>query len=190
MRPPSLTGRLRQVWPSGRHYSFPCASSFPPGSCASCPSPGCWVLNSSSILLQISMQSHLWLPFQPGPIPHLQMAIKKGKPRRGLPRSLFLKMYAFFLFSDPVLNHQDLQLDDSVAQQGSGDADSVGGKLVRYGGGDGFQMTTQELEEGACGPPTTHSSGTCLNLYSWASKGITKTETSFYKLHTTKRFQP
>ena len=61
------------------------------------------------------MQSHLWLPLYPGPIPHLQMAIKKGKPRKGLPKSFFLKMYAFFLLSDPVLNHQDLQLDDSVA---------------------------------------------------------------------------
>ena len=135
MRPPSLTGRLRQVWPSGRHYSFPCASSFPPGSCASCPSPGCWVLNSSSILLQISMQSHLWLPFQPGPIPHLQMAIKKGKTRGVLPRSFFLKIPAFLLPPDPVLNHLDLQLDDSVAQQGCGDADRVGGKVVRYEGG-------------------------------------------------------
>ena len=56
------------------------------------------------------------------------------------------------------------------------------------GGGDGFQMTTEELEEGAYGPPTTHSSGTCLNLLSWAPQGITKTETSFYKLLTTKLF--
>ena len=54
-------------------------------------------------------------------------------------------MYAFFLFSDPVLNHQDLQLDDSVAYQGSGDAVTVGVKVVRYGG-DGFQMTREELE--------------------------------------------
>ena len=95
-------------------------------------------------------------------------------------------MPAFLPLPDPVLNHLDLQLDDSVAYQGSGDAVTVGVKVVRYGGGDGFQMTTQELEEGACGPPTTHSSGTCLNLLSWAPLGVTKTETSFYKLITTK----
>ena len=114
-RPPSLTRKLRYVWPTGRHYSFPSASSFLPGSCASCSPLGYWVVNSFSFLLQISMQSHLWLPLYPGPIPHLQIAIKKGKPRRGLQRSLFLKMPVFLLLPDPVLNHQDLQLDDSVA---------------------------------------------------------------------------
>ena len=113
-RPPSLTGRLRLVWSSGRHYSFPSASSFPPGSCASCPPPGYWVVNFSSLLWQISMQSHLWLPLYPGLIPHLQIAIKKVKPWRGLPWLFFLKMPAFLLLPDPVLNHQDLQLDDSV----------------------------------------------------------------------------
>ena len=112
---PSLTGRLKKVWPSGRRFSFPSASSFPPGSCASCQPPGYWVVNSSSLLLQIYMQSHLWLPLYPGPIPHLQMALKKGKARRGLPRSFFLKMSAFLLLPGPVLNHQDLQLDDSIA---------------------------------------------------------------------------
>ena len=56
-------------------------------------------------------------------------------------------------------------------------------------GGDGFQVTREELEEGACGPPTTHSSGTCLNLSSWAPQHIAKTETSFYKLLSTKQFQ-
>ena len=35
-------------------------------------------------------------------------------------------------------------------------------------GGDGFQVTREELEEGACDPPTIHSSGNCLNLLSWA----------------------
>ena len=43
-----------------------------------------------------------------------------------------------------------------------------------------------------CGPPTTHSFGTCLNLYSWASKGITQTEPSkwtFHKSLTAKKFQ-
>ena len=114
-QPPSLTGRLREVWSSGRHYSFPSASSFPPGSCASCLPPGYWVVNSSSFLLQTSMQSHLWLPLYPGPIPHLQMAIKKVKPRGVLPRSFFLKIPAFLLPPDPVLNHLGLQLDDSVA---------------------------------------------------------------------------
>ena len=73
------------------------------------------------------------------------MAIKKGKPRRGLPRSFFIKMPAFLPLPDPVLNHLDLQLDDSVAYQGSGDAVTVGVKVVRYGG-DGFQMTREELE--------------------------------------------
>ena len=182
MRPPNLTGRLRQVWSSGRHYSFPSASSFPPGSCASCPPPGYRVVNSFSFLLQISMQSHLWLPLYPGPIPHLQIAIKKGKPRRGLQRSLFLKMPVFLLLPDPVLNHQDLQLDDSVTQQGSGDADRVGGKVVRYGG-DGFQMTRDELEQGACCPPTTRSLRTSQNLLSWAPQGISKTETSKWTLY-------
>ena len=95
--------------------SFPSASSFPPRSCASCPPPGYWVVNSSSLLLQISMQPHLWLPVYPGPIPHMQMAIKKGKPRRGLPRSFFLKMSVVLLLPDPVLNHLDLQIDESVA---------------------------------------------------------------------------
>ena len=61
------------------------------------------------------MQSLLWLPLYPGPILHLQMAIKKGKPKRGLLRSFFLKMSAFLLLPDPVLNHLVLQLDDSVA---------------------------------------------------------------------------
>ena len=61
------------------------------------------------------MQSHLWLPLYPGLIPHLQIAIKKVKPWKGLPRSFFLKMPVFLLLPDPVLNHQDLQLDDSVA---------------------------------------------------------------------------
>ena len=56
-------------------------------------------------------------------------------------------------------------------------------------GGDGFQVTREELEEGACGPPTTHSSGNCLNLLSWAPQHIAKTETSFYKLLSTKQFQ-
>ena len=115
MWPPSLTELLKKVWPSSRHYSFPSASSFPPGSCASCQPPGYWVVNSSSLLLQIYMQSHLWLPLYPGPIPHLQMAIKKGKTRGVLPRSFFLKIPAFLLPPDPVLNHLDLQLDDSVA---------------------------------------------------------------------------
>ena len=84
---------------------FPIAFSFPPGSCESCPPPGYWVLNSSSLLLQISIQSHLWLPLYPSPIPHRQMALKKGEPRRGLPSSFFLKMSAFLLLPDPVLNH-------------------------------------------------------------------------------------
>ena len=95
--------------------SFPSASSFPPGSCASCPLPGYWVVNSSSLLWQISMQSHLWLPLYPGPIPHLQMATKKGKPRQGLSRSFFLKLSVFLLLPEPVLNHLDLQQDESVA---------------------------------------------------------------------------
>ena len=115
MWPPSVTRRLKKVWPSGRNYSFPSASCFPPGSCASCPPPGYWVVNSSSLLLQISMQSHIWLPLYPGLILHLQMAIKKGKTRRNLPRSFFVKMSAFLLLPDPVLNHLDLWLDDSVA---------------------------------------------------------------------------
>ena len=53
-------------------------------------------------------------------------------------------MPAFLPLPDPVLNHLDLQLDDSVAYQGSGDAVTVGVKVVRYGG-DGFQMTREEL---------------------------------------------
>ena len=40
------------------------------------------------------MESHLWLIPYPGPIPHLMMALKKGKPRSGLPSSLFLKISA------------------------------------------------------------------------------------------------
>ena len=111
--PPSLSRRLRQIWPSGRHYSFSSASSFPPASCASWPPPDYWVLNSSSLLLQISMQSHLWLPLNPGPIPHLQMALRKGKPRTSLLSSFFLKMSTFLLLPDPVLN-QHLQLNDSA----------------------------------------------------------------------------
>ena len=114
-QPPSLIGRFRYVWPSSRHYSFPNASSFPFGTYASCPPPGYWVVNSSFLILKLSMQSILWLPLFSGPILHLQMAIKKGTPRRGLPRSFFLKISAFILLSDPVLNHLDLQLDDSVA---------------------------------------------------------------------------
>ena len=34
-----------------------------------------------------------------------------------------------------------------------------------------------------CGPPTTHSFGTCLNLYSWTPQGITKTEPLKWTFH-------
>ena len=60
------------------------------------------------------------------------------------------------------------------------------------GVGDRLQMTRDELEKGVCCRPTTHLLGTCLNLLSWDSQGITKTESSkwtFYKLLTAKQFQ-
>ena len=74
------------------------------------------------------MQSHLWLTPYPGPIPYLNLALKKGKPRRGLPCSLFLKMSPSFLLPDPVLN-QRLQLDDSETRLGLMSFKSWGGKL-------------------------------------------------------------
>ena len=83
--PPSLTRRLKKVCPSGRCYSFPNASSVPPVSCACCPPSGYWVLNSSSLNLRISWQSHLWLPPYPSPILHLQLALRKRKPRQVFP---------------------------------------------------------------------------------------------------------
>ena len=57
---------------------------------------------------------------------------------------------------------------------------------------DSFQMTRDELEKGASGPPITHSLGSCLDLLSWSPQGITKTESSvwtFYKILITKQFQ-
>ena len=51
----------------------------------------------------------------PRPYPSPADGIKEGKTKKGVPRSFFLKMSAFLLLPDPVLNHLDLQLDDSVA---------------------------------------------------------------------------
>ena len=74
------------------------------------------------------MQSHLWLTPYPGPIPYLKLALKKGKPRRGMPSSLFLKMSPSLLLPDPVLN-QCLQLDDSETSMGLMSFKSWQGKL-------------------------------------------------------------
>ena len=60
------------------------------------------------------------------------------------------------------------------------------------GVGDSFQMARDELEQEACGPPTTHSLGTCLNLISWVPQSFSKTEISkwtFYKLLTGNQLQ-
>ena len=54
------------------------------------------------------------------------MALKKGKPRRGLTSPWFLKMSALLLLPDPVLN-QHLQIDHS-AYQGNGDSDAGEGR--------------------------------------------------------------
>ena len=45
---------------------------------------------------------------------------KEGKNETGLPSSFFLKISAFLLLPDPVLNHEHLQLVDS-AYQGNGE---------------------------------------------------------------------
>ena len=63
-------------------------------------------MNSSYLPFQISLQSHLWLPPYPGPTRHLQMALKKGKPRRRMPSSFFLIMSTFLLPPGPDLTHQ------------------------------------------------------------------------------------
>ena len=56
-------------------------------------------------------------------------------------------------------------------------------------GGECFSDDKRRVGGRNMSPPTTHSSGTCLNLLTWAPQGITKTEISFYKLLITKWFQ-
>ena len=111
--PARLTGNPCCVWPSGRHHSFPSASSFPPGSWPSCPPLGYWDMNFT-LPLEISSQPHLWLPPYPGPAFHLQMALKKRKPGREWPKSFFLIMSTFLLLPGSDLAHQSLQLDEQA----------------------------------------------------------------------------
>ena len=55
-------------------------------------------------------------PSLPRPNPSPADPTKEGKTKMGLPSSFLLKMSAFLLLPDPVLNHQHLQLDDSAYQ--------------------------------------------------------------------------
>ena len=64
-------------------------------------------------------------------------------------------MPAFLPLPDPVLNHLDLQLDDSVAYQGSGDAVTVGVKVVvcgRPAEPEGAMHPEEALPGGGGGP--------------------------------------
>ena len=56
----------------------------------------------------------------PRPNPSHADSTKEGETSTGLPSSLFLKISAFLLLPDPVLNHEHLQLVDS-AYQGNGE---------------------------------------------------------------------
>ena len=139
-----LTERLKNVWPSGKHYSFPSASSTLPGSCASCPPPGYWILNSFSLHLQISIQSNLWLPPYPSPIPHLQMALKKGNPRW---------VFQFILSKNICISSVSRPCPESSTSPARWLSLAEewrcrwGYGVVRVSGvGDSFQMTRDELE--------------------------------------------
>ena len=84
-------------------------------------------------------------PSLPRPNPSLEDGTIERKTKTGLPSSFFLKMYAFLLLPDPVLNHQHLQLDDSASHR-NGDENGGRGAVRVSGAGDSFQMPRDDLE--------------------------------------------
>ena len=107
MQPPSFTGRLKYVWPSGRQFFSQCF--FLP-SWVLCKLPTSWLLHSEFLLT--SLPDIYAVPLVPStlarPNPSPADGTKEGKAKTGLPSSFFLKMYAFLLLPDPVLSHQYL----------------------------------------------------------------------------------
>ena len=81
-----------------------------------CMLPTSWLLGSEFLLPSLVdiLAVPLVAPSLPKPSPSPADGTKETKTKTGVPSSFFLKMYAFLLLPDPVLNHQHLQLDDSA----------------------------------------------------------------------------
>ena len=81
-----------------------------------CMLPTFWLLGSEFLLP--SLENIHAVPLVASSLPRLNPShtdgTKEGKTKMGLPSSFFLKISAFLLFTDPVLNHQHLLLDDSA----------------------------------------------------------------------------
>ena len=92
IRSPSLTGRLRYVWPSGRHYYFPSAYSFLP-SWVLCKLPTSWLLGCE-FLLPFLANIHavsLVASSLPRPYPSPADGNKEGKTKEGSAKIIFSK---------------------------------------------------------------------------------------------------
>ena len=78
--------------------------------------PTSWLLGCEFLLPSLAniLAVSLVASSLPRPYPSPEDGTKQGKTKMGLPHSFFLKMSAFLLFPDPVLNHQHLKLDDSA----------------------------------------------------------------------------
>ena len=79
-------------------------------SCVLCKLPTSWFLSSEFCLLSLECLYAVPLvaPSLPSLNPSPADCTKEGETKTGLPSSFFLKMYAFLLLPDPVLNHQYL----------------------------------------------------------------------------------
>ena len=109
--------------------------------------PTSWLLGSEFLLPSLVdiLAVPLVAPSLPKPSPSPADGTKETKTKTGVPSSFFLKMYAFLLLPDPVLNHQRLQLDDfSLAEEWR--CRWMRGVVKVSGVGDSFLMTRDELE--------------------------------------------
>ena len=109
--------------------------------------PTSWLLGSEFLLPSLVdiLAVPLVAPSLPKPSPSPADGTNETKTKTGVPSSFFLKMYAFLLLPDPVLNHQRLQLDDfSLAEEWR--CRWMRGVVKVSGVGDSFLMTRDELE--------------------------------------------